>query len=88
MKLYRRINANIEAVQYEPDRGITEFAEFVNKFCAEMSLSIQDDSVKAVIKLVDNSWVHVHPGAWLLRLEDGRVCVCDDTYFRTEFETA
>jgi hypothetical protein len=92
MKLYRRINANIEAVQYEPDRGVTEFAEFVSKFCEEMSMNVVEGTVTAVVKLKDpnggsGSWVHVRPGSWLMRLEDGRVCGCSDDYFREEFET-
>jgi hypothetical protein len=86
VKVYRRRNASIAAVQYEPDRGITEFADFVAKYCVEMSIAIQDDVIKAVVKLTDNSWVHVFPGSWLVRLEDGRVCVCNDDYFREGFE--
>lgn len=88
MKIYRRVHANIEAIQYEPDRGITEFAEFVTKFCDEMSVSVEDGTVKAVVKLKGGgSWAHVQPGSWLVRLEDGRVCACTDDYFRDEFET-
>ena len=86
MKLYRRTKTNVEAVQFEPDRGVVEFADFVARYCVEMSMVVKD-GLKAVVKLNDDTWVHIEPSAWLVRLEDGRVCGCSDEYFRGEFET-